>query len=45
MSGETKGDKGTVNAREGYKMVTSQFLPSLVHFARDFAVWAVLLTQ
>ena len=33
--------QGTVNACEGYKMATSKFLPSLVHFVRGFAAWAV----
>ena len=32
--------QGTVNACEGYKMATSKFLPSLVHFVRGFAAWA-----
>ena len=31
--------QGTVNACEGYKMATSKFLPSLVHFVRGFAAW------
>ena len=34
------GTQGTVNACEGYKMATSKFLPSLVHFVRGFAAWA-----
>ena len=34
--------QGTVNACEGYKMATSKFLPSLVHFVRGFAAWAFL---
>ena len=32
-----------VNACEGYKMATSKFLPSLVHFVRGFAAWAFLV--
>ena len=35
--------QGTVNACEGYKMATSKFLPSLVHFVRGFAAWAFLV--
>ena len=40
-SGRLTWDKGTVNACEGYKIATSQFLPSLVHFVRGNAAWAV----
>ena len=39
-TGERFMGQGTVNACEGYKMATSKFLPSLVHFVRGFAAWA-----